>query len=409
MNKPLFKRDFLNKMLLFSNEHPDVIQALVGPRQVGKTTIARQMMHEMPVPSIYASADASLPPGPEWIETHWRQAQLKADDAGCPVFLVLDEIQKVTGWNETLKKLWDASTSGEHRIRLLILGSSSLLINAGLADSLAGRFFSWRCPHWSFTECSRAFGWSLEKWIFFGGYPGAAVFFSDIEQWKQYVSNSLVETVIARDVLQLQKVAKPALLRNLFILSSAYPAQILSYNKMLGQLQDAGNTTTLAHYLTLLESAFLVSGLPRFSRGEARRRGTSPKLILWNNALINALNPKSFADAIADPSWWGRLVENAVGAHLLNGLHSVSARVSYWREGTEEMDFVVESGLSILGIEVKSGRSNKTPGVARFRGRWPSAGVLVVGGEGMPLTDFFATPPEKLLTCSESHHERERS
>ena len=398
MSKNIFKRHLLIQMHEFLNAHTGVFQVLVGPRQVGKTTLARQMMEEITFPSLYASADAPLPPGPEWIVTHWRLAELKAAEVGGPVLLVLDEIQKVRGWSETLKKLWDASVTGANRIRLLILGSSSLLIYSGLSESLTGRFFLHRCPHWSFDECRRAFGWSLEQWLYFGGYPGAAGFISDNEKWKQYIADSLIETVLARDVLQLQKVLKPALLRHLFILSAAYPAQILSYNKMLGQLQDAGNTTTLAHYLSLLETAFLVSGLPRFARGEVRSRGTSPKLILWNNALVNALSQKSFTDTLADATWWGRLVENAVGAHLLNGLNTPSFKVTYWRDGQAEMDLVVESGRSIWGIEVKSGRSHKFAGAAGFSRRWPAARVLVVGGEGMPLESFFDTPPVKILS-----------
>lgn len=262
-----FERPLLHELAAFAAEHPQVIQALVGPRQVGKTTLARQLMARSDVPALYASADAPLPPGPEWIETQWRLAGLKASAVGGPVLLVLDEIQKVRGWSETVKRLWDAERSADGHVRLLILGSSSLLIHAGLAESMTGRFFLHRCPHWSFPECRDAFGWSLHQWLYFGGYPGAAAFASRLDQWKPYVTDSLIETVLARDVLQLQRVAKPALLRHLFLLAAAYPAQMLSYNKMLGQLLDAGNTTTLAHYLTLLETAFLVSGLTAFSRG----------------------------------------------------------------------------------------------------------------------------------------------
>ena len=398
MSNIVFKRDLLEKMLSFTRQHSSVFQALVGPRQVGKTTLARQLMEDVAMPSLYATADTPLPPGPEWVETQWRQAQVKAAAAKGPVLLVLDEIQKVRGWSEVLKRLWDASVAGENRIRLLILGSSSLLLYAGLSESLSGRFFLHRCPHWSFNECRQAFSWSLDTWLFFGGYPGSAGFIGHSSEWKQYVSDSLIETVLARDVLQMQHVGKPALLRHLFILSAAYPAQILSFNKMLGQLQDAGNTTTLANYLSLLESAFLVSGLMRFSKGEVRRRGSSPKLILWNNALVNALNQRSFPEACSDSTWWGRLVENAVGAHLLNGLQSASAKVSYWREGSEEVDFVVEIGTSIWAIEVKSGRSHKLSGLTGFRRRWPEAQMLVVGGEGMPLPDFFEMPPGKLFS-----------
>jgi hypothetical protein len=237
----------------------------------------------------------------------------------------------------------------------------------------------------------------LRRWLYFGGYPGAAVFTEDEQRWKTYVTDSLIETVLARDVLQMQKIVKPALLRHLFALSAAFPAQIFSYNKMLGQLQDAGNTTTLAHYLRLLESAFLVSGLELFSRGQVRKRGSSPKLILWNNALINALSSKTFMEAVGDASWWGRLTENAVGAHFCNGLSGTGHTLTYWRDGDKEVDFVVAKGPSIWAVEVKSGRSGKMSGMDRFRSKYSKAKSLVVGGAGIPLEKFFSEPADAWL------------
>ena len=392
-----YEREMLANLTAFSIAHPSVIQALVGPRQVGKTTLARQLMAKVSFPSIYASADAPLPPGPEWIETQWRQAEIKSVAERGAVLLVLDEIQKVRGWSETVKRLWDSRAANRQDIRLLILGSSSLLLQAGLSESLSGRFFLHRCPHWSFAECHKAFQWSLDQWIYFGGYPGAAEFAGVVDQWKQYVTDSLIETVLARDVLQLQRVAKPALLRHLFLLAAAYPAQILSYNKMLGQLQDAGNTTTLSHYLTLLEAAFLVSGLEAFSKGKARRRASSPKLVLWNNALVSALGGPSFEEALTNPGWWGRLVENAVGAHLLNGLSPSAFSIAYWRKEGEEVDFVVERGTTLWAVEVKSGRGQKVSGLHRFHRHYPQSRMLIVGAGGMPLSTFFETPPEALF------------
>jgi hypothetical protein len=264
---------------------------------------------------------------------------------------------------------------------------------------MSGRFFLHRCPHWSFPECRDAFGWTLDQWIYFGGYPGSSAFVGEVDHWKQYVTDSLIETVLARDVLQLQRVGKPALLRHLFLLAAAYPAQILSFNKMLGQLQDAGNTTTLAHYVRLLEAAFLLTGLESFARGHVRRRGSSPKLILWNNALVSALGAPSFDEALARPEWWGRLVENAVGAHLLNGLPPAAFAVSYWRRDRHEVDFVVERGNTVWAVEVKSGRGQKVPGLGAFRRQHPECRALVVGGDGMPLATFFATPPAAVFAA----------
>lgn len=384
-----YNRPLLTTLLSTLSRPTPVINVLIGPRQVGKTTIARQIEQSIGFPTIYATADSPVSLDSAWIETHWRRANSAGTTTGTPVLLILDELQKVKGWSETLKLLWDnRSTTPE--IRVLILGSSALMMQEGLTESLAGRFFLYRCAHWEFQECRDAFGWSLEQWIYFGGYPGAAQFIEDETTWKRYIIDSLIETVLARDVLQMSRVAKPVLLRHLFALAATLPAQCVSYTRMLGQLHDAGNTTTLAHYLKLLESAFLASGLEIFSQGVQRKRGSSPKLVLWNNALVNALSTRSFSDSIGDTIWWGRLVENAVGAHLCNNLNSVEYSVSYWRDGDYEVDFVIAQGRDVWAIEVKSGRSGKTSGLSRFRARYPDAKVLLVGAQGIPLEEFFS-------------------
>ncbi|MBF0328729.1 MAG: ATP-binding protein [Nitrospirae bacterium] len=369
-----------------------VFQVLIGPRQVGKTIISSQVQKRLPYPSVYATADNPLPPGVEWIETQWRLAEIEAQNTKKPVVLILDEIQKIKGWSESIKMHWDYAQRKSQDIRLLILGSSALLLQEGLTESLAGRFFLNHCPHWSFPECAAAFGWDINKWLYFGGYPGAAIFANNETQWKQYLRDSLIETVLARDVLQMQKITKPTLLRHLFALSATFPSQIFSYNKMLGQLQDVGNTTTLAHYLQLLESAFLVSGLELFSRGHVRKRGSSPKLILWNNALINALSVRLFKDAVSDSSWWGRLVENAVGAHLCNSFVGTGYELTYWRDGNQEVDFVVAAGNCFYGVEVKSGRSDKVSGLKQFKKKYPEGKTLIVGSSGVNLEKFFSKP-----------------
>ncbi len=390
-----YERPLLSTLHTELSRPTPVIHVLIGPRQVGKTTIAHQIEKSIGIPTVYATADSPVPLDSAWIETQWRRTVADSAPSGGPILLILDEVQKVRGWSETLKFLWD-SRPKTPEIRVLILGSSSLLMQEGLS-SLAGRFFLHRCNHWGYPECSTAFGWNLEQWIYFGGYPGAASFTENESTWKRYITDSLVETVLARDVLQMSKIAKPVLLRHLFALAATLPAQSVSYTKMLGQLHDAGNTTTLAHYLKLLDTAFLASGLELFSRGKQRKRGSSPKLVLWNNALINALSTRTFADALNDTIWWGRLVENAVGACLCNGLYSVEYEISYWREGGHEVDYVVARGRDVWAIEVKSGRSGKATGMTRFRDRYPKARALLVGGQGIPLEVFFSKDPASWL------------
>jgi predicted AAA+ superfamily ATPase len=386
----MFERKIVQEILRWEAVSPPRLQILIGPRQVGKTTAAKQAAERSGRPCHYASADEALPPGPEWVERHWDLAHRKTTECDGPVWLILDEIQKVRGWSEEVKRLWDADPTG--KIRPLLLGSSALLLQKGLSESLAGRFFLHRCGHWAWPEMRSAFGWDLETWLCFGGYPGAANYINDPELWLRYVNDSLIETTLSRDVLQMETIAKPALLRHLFGLATHYPSQILSFNKMLGQLVDAGNTTTLSHYLQLLGQAFLITGLPAYSGGEIRRRASSPKLIIQNNALVTASNPRLLPTATTDAQWRGRLVENAVGAVLLQDYHSPNARLSYWRDGSLETDFVLSEGARITAIEVKSGRPGKISGLSAFKKKYPQSSTLVIGSGGIPLEDFFENP-----------------
>ncbi|MBI4872494.1 MAG: ATP-binding protein [Candidatus Riflebacteria bacterium] len=392
-----FSRELVSDLKAGLEREPPLLQILVGARQTGKSTAAAQVAARWRGPVRQASADVPLPPGPEWIEMHWGFARKDAQSKGAPVLLVLDEVQKVRGWSEVVKAQWDADRRAKCIVHPLLLGSSALLVAKGLTESLAGRFFLHRCTHWSFGECHAAFGWDLERWLFFGGYPGAAAMIEDEETWRRYVSDSLVETAVARDVLALERIGKPALLRQLFALAAAYPAEILSYTKMLGTLQDAGNTVTLAHYLRLLEACFLASGLECLT-GRPRQRGSSPKIVVWNNALVAALSGLSFEQARTDGAFWGRLVENAAGAHLLGHLPSPRFHVGYWRERNCEVDFVVSAGRQLIGVEVKSGRPGRLEGLTAFRRRFPSARALVIGSGGMPLEEFFSEHPTRSLS-----------
>ena len=238
-----------------------------------------------------------------------------------------------------------------------------------------------------------AFGWSLDEYVFYGAYPGAAPLVERPDEWARYVNDSLIEPVIARDVLLMSRVDKPALLRQVFDLGCAYSAQILSYNKMLGQLQDAGNTTTIAHYLDLLSGAGLVTGLQKFSGAAVRRRASSPKLQVLNTALITARSTRSIGETRSDPAAWGRLVESAVGAHLANAAAAGHCEVYYWRDRNREVDFVVRSGDRVVAIEVKSGRKTTAqPGLAAFKAAHQTARTMLVGEAGMDLAWFLSTP-----------------
>ncbi len=400
MNQYPYERTIVNQIFSGFSREKRLLHIITGPRQVGKTVASLQIAAKWQGETVMASADLPIPPGPEWIHAQWEMARRKARrNRSAPVLLVLDEVQKVAGWSEAVKALWDEDLVKEKSIEVLLLGSSALLLQKGVTESLAGRFYIYRCGHWSYAEMKKAFGWDLETYLFYGGYPGAALLINDSETWFNYVRDALIETVLSRDVLQLHTITKPALLRSLFFLACIHPAQILSYNKMLGQLQDAGNTTTLAHYLKLLESAYLLSGLEAFRWGRKTRRGSSPKLILWNNALVNAVVGQTFDKARDDPAWWGRIVENAVGAHILNGLSDISWQVFYWRYKGREVDFVVKTPRDTWAIEVKSGASafSDTTGLDAFKRNYPEARPFIVGQAGMGLEDFFSTEPSDLF------------
>ena len=367
------------------------IQLVAGPRQVGKTTLVQQVVEAAKMPVQFASADEPTLRGSEWIAQQWEAARLMAGAKGA--VLVLDEVQKVTGWSEAVKRLWDEDTRKRRPVKVVLLGSAPLLIQRGLSENLAGRFEVLYLPHWSAAEMRAAFGWAVERSIFYGGYPGAAPLADDHARWVRYVRDALIETTLARDVLLLSRVDKPALLRRLFDLGCRYSGQILSYTKMVGQLQDAGNTTTLAHYLDLLGGAGMLVGLPKYAGAAARSRASSPKLQVLDTALLTALSGYTFEEARADREFWGRLVESAVGAHLANAAAAGACELFYWRDRNREVDFVVRAGRRLTAIEVKSGRATDTlPGMEAFAGAFKPQRKLLVGGDGIPVDEFLTRP-----------------
>jgi predicted AAA+ superfamily ATPase len=369
------------------------IQVVAGPRQTGKTTLVQQVCEASGLPVQFASADEPTLRGPEWIAQQWEIARLMLDKRGA--VLVLDEVQKVTGWPEAVKRLWDADTRKKLPLKVILLGSAPLLIQRGLSESLAGRFEVLHLPHWPAEEMRQAFGWTIQQSIFYGGYPGAASLISDHDRWVRYVRDSLIETTLSRDVLLLSRVDKPALLRRMFELGCRYSGQILSYTKMIGQLQDAGNTTTLAHYLELLGAAGMLTGFPKYAGEIVRSRGSSPKLQVFDTALLSALSGYRFEEAQADREYWGRLTESAVGAHLANAAASGKCEVFYWRERNREVDFVVRAGRRLIAIEVKSGRAREAlQGMQVFNEAFRPNRLLLVGEDGVTVEDFLREPIE---------------
>jgi predicted AAA+ superfamily ATPase len=394
----MIKRAQLQLVISRIKEQRRFMQVLAGPRQVGKTTLVLQLLEEPGIQGFYVVADDISGIGIAWIELQWETARQRMKTAGTDSYvLIIDEIQKIPNWSETVKRLWDADSRENTQLHVILLGSSRLLLQTGMTESLAGRFETMYVSHWSLAEMQEAFGWNAEQFAWFGGFPGAASLITDEARWKNYISNSLAETSISRDILMMSRVDKPALMRRLFDLGCSYSGQMLSFNKILGQLLDAGNTTTLSHYLDLLDSAGLLGGLEKFSREKARKRSSSPKFQVHNTAFVSALNPLDFQMIIANREKWGRIVESAVGAHLINNAYTLGYSLFYWREGNYEVDFVLEHKGRVVALEVKSGHSLRTAGMVQFRKHYPDSKIMLVGKDGIPWEEFLLINPMELF------------
>lgn len=396
----MFIRDRISVIYKRLDEKRRFIQVLGGPRQTGKTTLARQVMAKITMPSIYASADEPAIKSHAWIEQQWEIARAAIKKPSQKILLVLDEIQKLPQWSETVKKLWDEDTAKRRNVYVIILGSSPLLLQQGLTESLAGRFEVINVTHWSYLEMKKAFGWNCDTFMFYGGYPGSSSLIRNYERWSQYILNALVETSVSRDILLMTRIDKPVLLRRLFELGCTYSGQILSYQKMLGQLQDAGNTTTLAHYLELLAGAGLLMGIPKYFAGRVRQKNSSPKFQVLNTALMSAQIHTPLNQVKQRPELWGRIVESSIGAHLANGIKGKNIELYYWRENNKEVDFVLVKNKSVVAIEVKSGIPKMyMSGMESFCREYKNVPIkkLLVGKGGMPVEEFLSLSPTDLL------------
>ncbi len=315
---------------------------------------------------------------------------------------MIDEVQNLDNWSEVVKREWDEDTRHEVNLKVVLLGSSRLLLKRGLTESLAGCFELIRLGHWSYQEMKDAFGLSLDEYIYFGGYPGAATLIKDEKRWRKYIKDALVAPAIEKDVLMTSNIYKPALMKQLFELGCSYSAEMLSLTKLLGQLQDAGNVTTLASYLEILDQCALLTGLQKYANDEARKRSSIPKYQVYNNALLTAYKGRSFEMDRTDARLWGRWVESAVGAHLLAMADEVGFEVYYWREAdsskkTHEVDFILVNNGEVIAIEVKSGRRTMNSGLPAFVEMFHPKKSFVVGSGGILLEDFLSADIKMLF------------
>lgn len=395
----MFKRKHYAVLSARLKEKRRFIQVVMGPRQVGKSTMVKQVLSDSDIPFIRFTADNVPATDTGWISQCWDSARAKMKiEALGELILVIDEVQKIYGWSEAVKKEWDDDCFNDVNLKVILLGSSRVLLDKGLADSLAGRYERIVMSHWNYAEFKEAFGWDIDKFIYYGSYPGAAPLVDDPERWQQYISGSIVDATINKDILVDTPIGKPALLRQTFELACSYSGQELSLTKMMGQMSDAGNTTTISGYLNLLGQAGLVCALGKYSNDEARRRSSAPKHQVLNNALKTVYSVKTFEQAYADRKYWGRVFESAVGAHITGYAYEGDYKVWYWRDyDNNEVDYVLEKKGTLIAIEVKSNQDKSNAGLVEFKKRFNPKICLVVGDGGMSAIDFLSCNPKDLF------------
>lgn len=401
------RQPFFNNILTSLKDKTNLIQVIVGPRQVGKTTLALQILKRWKGQKLYESADQINIPDSSWIANNWEKIRTKYKAKNNSTLLVLDEVQKIPRWSEVVKKYFDEDRRKKYNIKVLLLGSAALLMQRGLTESLSGRFELHRLNQWSYKECKELFELDLDEYIFFGGYPSALPLRKYEDRWARYIRDSLIETVISKDVLLLSPITKPALLRQTFGLVVNFPAQIVSYQKMLGSLQDAGNTTTVASYLQLLSKAFLVAPLEKWSGTKIKQKGSTPKVIILDNGIISSMHCSVFKASRHDKTFWGRLVENVIGAQLYFIANNLGGELFYWRERNNEVDYVLKLGNRITVIEVKSGDRQKYPSaLGLFKKRYKDSRLLIISSstnrevdsvQNINLEEFLTSPSKAIL------------
>ena len=394
----MYKRSIYHTIIKRLEEHRMFIQVVMGPRQIGKSTVVKQVLDDLGKPYLLYSADTIPSTSPKWISECWANARLQMRAQQLEeMILVIDEVQKLKNWSEYVKKEWDADSLNHINLKVILLGSSRVLLEKGLAESLMGRYEEIRMSHWSYPEMREAFNMSLEQYIYYGGYPGAAQLIEDEERWANYVNGAIIDATINKDILMDSPISKPALLRQTFELSVAYSGKILSLTKILGALQDAGNTMTLAGYLNLLGDSGLVTGLQKFSVDMAHKRASIPKYQVYNNALLSVLSGLSFKEAVTDSKRWGQIFESAIGAYIISEAFVHRFEVYYWREGNDEVDFVLKKNQKIVAIEVKSNGETKTTGMERFHKLFNPLATIVVGENGIQPELFLSMDLRKFF------------
>lgn len=368
------------------------MQIVMGPRQVGKSTLVGQFTEGVSVPFDFFAADGVNRFDSSWIPNKWQQVRMRMDiHSEQEHILIIDEVQKIRGWSEQVKKEWDEDSRSHRNLKVILLGSSRLLLQKGLEESLEGRFETIKMGYWDWQEMHGAFGFSMDEYVYFGGFPGLAPDIQDEDRWRNLMEDSIISPILTRDILEIEEIRNPALLRQVFELACIESAKELSLTKMQGTM-NSGTVPTIKNYLDILNKSMIVQPLQNYSPSRVKEKQSVPKMQVFNNAFRNRFGTFSFDEARVDPAEWGRLVESAVGAHLANRAMTDDYELFYWRnERRQECDYVLRKGQALVAIEVKSGSVDKTVGFEKFKEQFADnvTAAFIVGPHALPLDDFF--------------------
>lgn len=388
----MYQRRHLNILKSRMAEPRRRMQIVMGPRQVGKSTLVGQFTEATSVPFDFFAADSVNRFDTSWIPNKWQQARMRMDiHSEQEHILVIDEVQKIKGWSEQVKKEWDEDSRNHRNLKVILLGSSRLLLQKGLEESLEGRFETIKMGYWDWQEMHEAFGFSMDEYVYFGGFPGLAPDIQDEDRWRNLMEDSIISSILTRDILEIEEIRNPALLRQVFELACIESAKELSLTKMQGTM-NSGTVPTIKNYLDILNKSMTVQPLQNYSASRIREKLSVPKMQVFNNAFRNRFGSFSFDEARVDPAEWGRLVESAVGAHLANRAMTDDYELFYWRnERRQECDYVLRKGQALVAIEVKSGSVDKTVGFEKFKEQFADkvTAAFIVGPQALPLEDFF--------------------
>lgn len=388
----MYQRRHLNILKSRMAEPRRRMQIVMGPRQVGKSTLVGQFTEGISVPFDFFAADGVNRFDSSWIPNKWQQVRMRMDiHSEQEHILIIDEVQKIRGWSEQVKKEWDEDSRSHRNLKVILLGSSRILLQKGLEESLEGRFETIKMGYWDWQEMHEAFGFSMDEYVYFGGFPGLAPDIQDEDRWRNLMEDSIISPILTRDILEIEEIRNPALLRQVFELACIESAKELSLTKMQGTM-NSGTVPTIKNYLDILNKSMIVQPLQNYSPSRVKEKQSVPKMQVFNNAFRNRFGTFSFDEARVDPAEWGRLVESAVGAHLANRAMTDDYELFYWRnERRQECDYVLRKGQALVAIEVKSGSVDKTVGFEKFKEQFADnvTAAFIVGPHALPLDDFF--------------------